>query len=219
MSMKRLAGLKDDQTIQNLNLCEFCFLEPNKQILFVDEHTYTIPSVGSFVEGYILIIHQEHRDCFAEVPPEHIQGSKQQIRREMEHIYGNCIIYEHGRTGNCSQRRECKIDFHAHLHCLPADIDLSDRIAQDFRQIEVTTWSEIGELADSHPEYLYFESADGDLFFYPVDKRIESHYLRKRACEALELSSSYANWRDYPFEDNMQRTVRAFNRMNGVDLS
>ncbi len=90
---------------------------------------------------------------------------------------------------------------------MPIGKDISDRIAQDHDRIVVDGWSEIKELVDDHPEYLYFESTDGVQYFYPVEGSIERQYLRKRICEAIGISTDYADWREYPFEEKRLNTA------------
>lgn len=206
--MRRFSDLGSDRPYDELDLCRFCYLAPNEEVLFENENVYVLPSVGCFVEGYCLLLHQEHKECFAEAADPSIRAAKYRTRQTIEAIYGNCVFYEHGRTGNCFTRGNCKIEFHAHIHCVPVDVDISETLAQDFQQIVLDDWTEIRDFAQNHPEYLYFETDDRRKYFYPVNQNIERQYLRKRICEAVGMSDKYANWREYPFEEKMDRTAQ-----------
>jgi hypothetical protein len=175
-----------------------------------------MPALGGFVQGYVLFVHQDHKDCFAEVINPMTVQSKRQLRSVLEHIYDACIFYEHGRAGGCFERGDCRIDFHAHLHAVPVDIDISDVIAEDFQQIRIDSWKEVTTLGQEYPEYLYFENNEKEQYFYIVKGSIENKYLRKRVCESLDFPLEYADWRRNPFYDNMSRTVETVEKYESV---
>lgn len=206
--MRRKSDLNDDSTNPgDLDLCRFCYLNDDETILFQNDVVYVIPALGSFVRGYVLFIHQDHKDCFAEGMDRTIVRSKRRLRSLLEDIYDACIFYEHGRAGGCFERGNCRIDFHAHLHAVPVDVDISDVIAEDFQRIKIDDWREVATLSREHPEYLYFESENEEQYFYVAEGSVEDQYLRKRVCESLDLPTEYADWRRNPFYDTMEKTV------------
>lgn len=193
-------------SMDELDLCRFCYLDKNERLIWEGRDTYVVPTVGCFVEGYVLLVHQEHLECFGEDVSSAAVDTKQRLRRAMERIYGDCTFYEHGRTGSCFTKGECKINFHAHTHCVPGDLDLQDQI--DISDpIEVDEWKELPDLASENPEYLYVEPASGQGYFFPVSEQIPRQFLRRRACEALGVDTAYADWREYPFRDKMAHTA------------
>jgi len=202
--MRRLESLNTDNPPDDL--CFFCYLPESRPVLYQDEHCYVIGTLGNFVEGYVLLVHQEHLDCYGDVDIDTVYEVKQRVRVAIEQKYGSCCFFEHGRTGNCATRGTQKICYHAHLHALPVAQSLAERLAQDFDPIEMTDWREIERLRAKHPHYLYYESPQGEMYFYPVDENVERQYLRKRACEAAEIPVERADWREYPMRENLQRT-------------
>lgn len=209
--MRRRETLNTDEDPRELELCDFCYPSPKygitPPILYEDENVYVMPSVGQFTEGYLLLVHQDHVDCFAEVPNPEIEAVKESIRDVLTETYGACCFYEHGRTGSCLMRSDSQICYHAHLHCVPVPKNYTERIEEDFERIPVDEWSEIGDLYDEYPHYLYLETDDGEKSFFVADENIERQYLRKRACEALDLDTELANWADNPRYDKIYETV------------
>lgn len=200
--MKRREELDTDADV-----CRFCYPSRDEDILYEDENVYVMPSLGQFTEGYLLLINKEHEECFGRVIDPERKKVKDRIRDVLEEEYGSWCFFEHGRVGSCLERGEKKICYHAHLHCLPVKKDFSDRLDREFKKIEVDEMSEIKELAEEHPHYFYLETFNGAKNFYIVEKNVERQYLRKRACEALGLPTSHANWRENPFKDRMEATV------------
>lgn len=207
--MKRLEDLDLDpgRAFDDLDLCKFCYVSPDEAVLHEGEETYVLPALGQFVEGYVLLVHQEHVDCFAEAVTERTVEARRRIRSALTDVYGSCCFFEHGRTGACFQRGSEKIDYHAHVHCLPVAADFSDRVTADFDHVAVDDWSEIAALAERNPHYLYVETDDGSKQFYPVQERIEAQYLRKRVCEELGLPTRYGDWSEHQFPERMADTI------------
>lgn len=218
--MRRKSNLNTENIkISEVDICKFCYLDDDETLLFQNDEVYVLPALGSFVSGYVLLIHQDHCDCFAEAMSITTARTKQKLRSLLEEVYQKCIFFEHGRAGGCFDRGNCRIDFHAHLHALPVDVDISDRIAEDFQQIQIDSWHDIVPLAEEYPEYLYFENSNEEQYFYVVEGTAEDQYLRKRVCESIDLPVEYANWRQHPFHDTMIQTIDQLqNRMREVDL-
>jgi diadenosine tetraphosphate (Ap4A) HIT family hydrolase len=204
--MQRRGDL-DEEAAGSIDLCDFCYLPDKRKVLFQNDIVYALPPLGSFVEGYVLLVSQSHDDCFADIMNQDIVESKKTVRETVEKVYGNCIFFEHGNVGNCFTRGNCKIDFHAHMHCVPTDKDISDRIAEDYNEFELNNIYELTEYKDRFPHYMYFENSSGKKYFYSIETSVESQFLRKRTCEAIGLDPMYANWREFEFRQNMKQTA------------
>lgn len=209
--MKKWRNLDTEKDPRDMDLCTFCYPAPRygmtPPILYEDEEVYVMPALGQFTEGYLLLIHQEHVDCFGDVANDHIDEVKERIRDALVDTYGACCFYEHGRTGSCLARGDSRICYHAHLHCVPIRKDFTDRITRDFDRIPVEEWPEVVDHYEDSPHYLYLETDDGQKSFFVAEDNIERQYLRKRACEALGLDVELANWADNPYWDRIYDTV------------
>jgi len=197
----------------SVDLCDFCYPSADRSILYEDETAYVMPSLGQFVEGYLLLINKDHRECVAEATNDQFRRVKAGIEDALSEVYGTHCFFEHGRVGNCYQRSTNRICFHAHLHCLPLPGGFVDRIAADFDGRVVEGVSELRSIREEMPHYLYVEPADGPPRVFSVETDIERQYLRKQACKTLGLDPSDADWQSNPFRDRMQSTA---DRLNGV---
>lgn len=196
-----------DLSDSDLDLCTFCYLPTERRVLYRDENVYVMPTLGQFVEGYVLLIHQSHVDCFGEVADDEILAVKRQVREAIEAEYGSCCFFEHGRTGSCFARGSRKICYHAHVHCLPIEEDFADRVSADFDHEILDSWTDLPEYYRANPHYLYLETDDGRKNVYAVEESIERQYLRKLACEALGISRELADWRAHPERETMAATA------------
>lgn len=189
------------------SLCDFCYPSEERNILYEDENLYVMPCLGSFIEGYLLVINKDHEDCYGEVMDEQRNQVVDSIKDVLRDEYGSYCFYEHGRTGSCFRRGTQKVCYHAHIHCLPISRDFHDLIDDDMPEIEVDDREEIVDVHDSVPHYLYLETDNGRKVVYDADEDIPRRYLRKKACEALELPKEHSNWKEMPFRENMERTA------------
>ena len=192
------------------NLCAFCYPSESRDILYEDDQFYVMPSLGAFREGYLLLLSREHRECVADVANQQFEWVKEGIADTLDNVYGNYCFFEHGRVGNCYQKSKDRICFHAHLHCLPLPDEFVDAVAEDFEAIEIDDISNLSDIRDSHPHYLYVETSSKNVLF-PVEEHIERQYLRKKACETLDIPTEYADWQTYPFRNRMTKTTGELN--------
>jgi ATP adenylyltransferase len=83
------------------------------------------PSLGGFVEGWVLILPKVHRLSFGTCPPEwldELDDLVAVVTGRVEDAYGEAAVFEHG-PAECATQAGCGID-HAHLHVVPTDVDL-----------------------------------------------------------------------------------------------
>ena len=209
--MEKWRNLETDKDPREMDLCTFCHPSPRygttPPVLYEDDEVYVMPALGQFTEGYLLLIHQDHVDCFGDAANGHVDRVKDRIRDVLVEEYGACTFYEHGRTGSCLTRGQARICYHAHIHCVPMAENFTDRIEQDFDRVPVDEWPEIADHYEDNPHYLYLETDDGEKSFFIAEENIERQYLRKRACEALGFDEEEANWADNPYWDRIYDTV------------
>lgn len=188
------------------NLCNFCYPSEDRDILYEDEDFYVMPSLGGFREGYLLLLSREHKECVSDIVNPRFKRIKEGIADTLDKVYGTHCFFEHGRVGNCYHRSKNRICFHAHLHCLPLPSGFADTVAEDFEAIEIHDISSLSDIRSSNPHYLYVETSTGKMVF-PVENGIKRQYLRKKACEKLEIPTEYADWQTYPFRKRMANTA------------
>lgn len=190
--------------------CRFCFPPEREHILKETHNFYVIPSIGSIVEGYLLLNIKYHAPSFGEMP-EHFLDEfltlKDEIKDALEHVYErDCIFYEHGRAGiSITLQGEDKISYHAHLHCVAINVDLLEVICKDYRPLKINEWKEVMQLAKKYPHYLYYENKE-NVYFFPVDIYVRPQYLRSCLAEALHIPDA-ADWSREPKWGNIEKSV------------
>ncbi|MFB6265583.1 MAG: hypothetical protein ABEI07_00690 [Candidatus Nanohaloarchaea archaeon] len=189
-------------------LCTFCYPSEEEDILYEDDKVYVMPALGQFVEGYLLLINRDHKECFAEVIDDDRKRVKDRVKEVLEDEYGSYCFFEHGRVGSCLDRASNRICYHAHIHALPVPQDFTGRVEEDFERIPVDDIREVSGLREEHPHYFYLETFNGRKSFFAVDRNVERQYMKKRACEAMGISEEKADYVNHPFREKMRKTAQ-----------
>jgi hypothetical protein len=137
-----------------------------------------------------------------------LEKMKEIVRRAYQKVYGTRgVSFEHGKAGSClwgiqTHKNMKDLCHHCHIHFLPREIDIRDRIKQYLsEEIIVKNINELKivrkEILEAQP-YLYFEDSENIGYVYPVeDQSIPRQFLR--TCVAEELGIPHlADWITYP---------------------
>lgn len=181
----------------------------SSRIVISTENYVVMPTVGCFREGYLLIVTKKHYYSFADVPLEMMEEIERLIERVkalLRDLYGqNVICFEHGGAV-CSMSMGSCID-HAHLHILPYNGRLTEEIkpfALKSKQIEGL--SNLRQYVASNTPYLLWQDADDSMFV--VDSGfVPSQFLRRVIAAHYGIPNKW-DWRQYPFVDNMEKTIK-----------
>lgn len=157
------------------------------------------------IPGHLMISSKAHYGSAGEIPEElqeEMIALKNLLREQVSQINGNAIFYEHGRAGCCMKAnpngQKCE---HFHLHCLPADLSISEKLKVKYSEISMNSFKEIRDLFLEQGNYLFFENTKEEQYFYPAeDHKVESHLLRTVICQALGISDR-SDWESYPSEE------------------
>lgn len=93
------------------------------------ENFVVLPTIGQIVEGYLLIVSKQHYLSFGHIPAQcfrEFMNLKEETRQVLSEVYTSPIFFEHGPISE-SKRGGCCVE-HAHLHVVPARIDLLDKL-------------------------------------------------------------------------------------------
>lgn len=179
------------------------------------------PTIGCFVEGYILLVPKKHIPCFGALDAEHLRellhSLLPEICRRMQSIYGPVCVFEHGVMNEYCRGGGC-VD-HAHLHIVPCSLNLSSVVARfpGFRPL-------LGPepLKQYHKMSIpYLLSSDGSTGLFVCDAtRVPSQLFRRIVAHQCGRGD-YWNWRTNPFYDEMVTTYNnckhAFDNMALID--
>jgi len=181
----------------------------NKPLL-ESEHFVVLPSLGSLVEGWLLIVPKKHFLNMGAIPVEFMQ-ELQSVKLSVGHLlkakYGSVCTFEHGPS-KPNKKVGCSVD-HAHLHMVPISFDLVQAAAafmpQDASWVDARPESCRAAFGSGN-DYLYVEQPIG-CGRIAVHSGFGSQVLRKAIAAGIgKLDRS--SWRDYPEIEVVARTIQ-----------
>ena len=168
-------------------------------------------SLGALVEGWVLLVPNEHFLSMGAVPsrliPE-LQTLKKRVCERLTSIYGPICAFEHG-PAKARRNVGCGVD-HAHLHLVPIAFDLATAAAPYLPQN--SRWERADQAlceaaARDGEDYIYIEQ--------PINRArilrhqdLGSQILRRAIAAHIGISDDF-NWRTHPQIENVNRTIRA----------
>jgi diadenosine tetraphosphate (Ap4A) HIT family hydrolase len=186
--------------------CVFCEPDP-ALVLYAGPRFGVCFDVSPLVPGHLIIHSHEHHGCAGEVPRAEmaeLDALRRQVTDLVRGAYGAATLYEHGRAGHClSDGPEHRLCHHFHLHCVPGDLDVSDRLAPRFDRIDMAAYTEISDHYEQHGDYLYLEDDQGRQSYFVVNKKIERHLMRTLIAERLGHPGR-ADWRQHAAADMLR---------------
>lgn len=193
---------KGSISMQNktIDFCTFCSQEKDK--IYIKTENFTVwLAIGQIVEGYSLIMPNDHYHCIGALPDilkkEYLQ-LKQKVRNLLTKYYGACIFYEHGRVGYCNVQPGEQLCYHGHLHAVPVAIDLLESFKADgLFPIELEDDREFFKAYMEYGHYLYYEDVTSKKFLVPITQPLQRQYLRFLTAIKI-VRPELANWQEYP---------------------
>lgn len=182
------------------------------QPLFESANFAVIPSLGSLVEGWLLVVPKRHFICMGALSDplaEEMREVTTTASTELKKKYGEVCAFEHGPCG-ANRAVGCGVD-HAHLHLVPLTFDLAE--AATCFLPSGNTWS-TASIEDCRlafaagMDYLYLEQPLGAGRIV-VGRLLGSQVLRRAIASRIGRPEEF-NWRDYPETENVAKTISAF---------
>lgn len=180
-----------------------------KRSIFETENFACVPSIGSFVEGYLLLIPKQHFLSSLSMPEAHLKELLC-ILNILSSFYQDCyhssyIVYEHGSSSLDNIGGMSVV--HAHLHLVP----YSSSLLPELNEFKFLRFKDILETrsyylsSNQNNPYLLFKDTNNFIYF-AISENIPSQYFRKKVCDSCGLTGM-GDWKEYPFIDNIKRTL------------
>lgn len=172
------------------------------------------PSVGSLVEGHLLVLPRSHHLAFAPLwatDNGELTELLRAVKARLTTVFNQDVyLFEHGPAAH-GLPVGCSVD-HAHLHLVPLQFDLF-AAACDFEP--ALRWHPANRerlAADyaSGSSYLYVELPSGDAWATLAVEPLPSQFFRRVIAERLKLDNY--EWRIAPRPEVTQRTLRSLRR-------
>lgn len=197
--------IKNNQCTIN---CPFCNDEMIPKIFFKTKYFKVIPSIGPLKEGHLLIITKKHFTSIAKIPLMYFHDLKKIYsitRNLLSKLYSEPIFFEHGTNTMINYSGQSIV--HAHIHILPASINLSNKLRQCFLEKKISFLHDLKSRTEKQYDYLFFENNNREKFVYIVKDKLPSQYLRRIIAESLGNGGMW-NWKEYPLYENVERTMQ-----------
>lgn len=182
--------------------------ESYNQVLFQSENFVVIPSLGSLIEGWLLIVPKEYSLCMGNLSSTlllELKNLTSFVTAILKSEYGHVVSFEHG-AHLPNNAIGCGVDY-AHLHLVPLDINLKSELTSNNYLLD---WNEVSGIeltslyAANNLPYLYIEK-DGQ-HFIASNSNIPSQLFRKIIANFLGMPNQY-DWKSFSKIDQINRTI------------
>ena len=166
-----------------------------------------LPSLGSFIPNWLLVLPKEEQISFAKVNKEHfleLQDLVNHITHKLDMKYYS--IFEHGPLV-AKSKVGCSKDY-AHIHIVPHEIKMNNPLLSEYKWKKFDNWISLLNSIDKNKEYLFF--GKGEQWFLTQSMDFQSQFFRKIIANDLNLDRFY-DWRKFPFYSNVNQTIKSFN--------
>ncbi|GKS59809.1 hypothetical protein YTPLAS18_33360 [Nitrospira sp.] len=209
-----------------MNNCRLCSeLESQTSVwnkpLFESPNFVALPSLGSLVEGWLLLVPKRHFISFGAIPesflPE-ILEIKQFLFNLLVQHYGTAAAFEHGPY-MASRSVGCGVD-HAHLHLVPIRFNLAQAVLPYLPSDANWEVADLTHCRIAHAtgeDYLYLEQPIGS-------GRITTHHdfgsqlFRKAIAARLGMENQY-NWREHHQLPTVLTTIKRLQTLSTFQAS
>jgi len=182
-------------------------------VLFESENFIALPSLGSIIPGWLLIVPKTFKLSFSELSASFLEEAEyfvDSIKSMASERFGSDFVcFEHGPT-KIDSSTGCTIDY-AHLHFVPINKDsfyFNVKESQNYLWRSISGLQELATSTDNSMDYLYFSLPDG-VSFISQSTNFPSQFFRKVIAKSVGMETSY-NWKEYPYRDNILETIRAY---------
>lgn len=194
--------------------CRFCDIFNGKYTyeeidkpIFETEKFALITTIGALIEGWVLIVPKKHCYSMKEFyGDEDFNNFLNRTIGLLEGTYSKKIIaFEHG-ANDFNSLTSCGTN-HAHLHLLPFDISLVDRIIENYNWNKIRFNEKLP--ISNNAEYLIYSeflgtSEKNDTYLHVLEKPI-SQYFRRLIAEQINRPNEY-DYKEYLMLDNTVKT-------------
>lgn len=197
----------------NPRLCALCssISEPSNswdRPIFESQNFVAIPSLGSLVEGWLLVVPRQHFISIGALTTdlrEEFTTFKLDVTARMSSAYGDICAFEHG-PGAPHRDVGCGVD-HAHVHLVPLCFDLMDAATACLPGVawETASWSACNRAAAEGLDYLFIEQP-ARVGRIAVAQQFGSQVLRRAIALRIGRPDQF-NWRTHRHEVNIERTI------------
>ncbi len=197
-------------------LCEAlsrpCKATLENTVLIESEHFVVMPTLGQFIEGWLMVVSKSHKRCAREHSTHELAELDDLVARTQTLVhtyYGPAMVFEHGPSDSPGSQAGCCVE-HTHIHVVPCanSQNFFEKIA--FRRVGECTISDLSlSIQEKSRGYLIAGSdmASRRLNLYEVDCPAPRQYLRQVLAVVCNKTALW-DWRQNSCLENIQKTLR-----------
>ena len=191
--------------------CRFC--HSDEALVDGDDQVFVLPSLGSFVEGWLLVVPQRHVIALVELTDGERRRFLHFLRTYeaiVEATYGPHVTFEHGPAAP-GRLAGCGVD-HAHMHIVPTRVDLRQGAKQFGPNLKFDLAADLWDAAEPHGrglDYLYLRDQQGRSWI-SADVAVPSQLFRRVLAQAMNVSEW--DWKANGRMATVRRTLATLDR-------
>ncbi len=183
--------------------CVFCDIDFSKienTIIYESEFFYVLPTIGSLVDGYILIVSKRHVNSSVCLNKYELNEYKNLISKYQNifiKVYGKTpIVFEHGTY----DKNSASSVIHAHTHIVNINFKNEKEILDKYNFFEIDDFS----LIEKSRNYIKYIS--NDKIYITYDFPSVSQFMRILVSNEIGIYDKY-DWRSEKFLSNIISTI------------
>jgi diadenosine tetraphosphate (Ap4A) HIT family hydrolase len=203
--------------IQSGKLPDFCDADIGSRILHQTDRFVVMADISPLVPGHVMIVPKAHILCYGAVEDTEraeFSGLVKAVRTILREHYGPSVMLEHGTS---SLEPVADHVTHAHLHIVPADIDIRDSLV-NFNTTTIASLSDLSRWAARDEAYVYFESCSGERLVADRIVDIRRLFIRSAIAARIGLADPLWDWRRHILSNNLRSTVETLRQADWKSL-
>lgn len=172
-----------------------------------------LPSLGMFVEGYLLIVPKQHYFSIAQIPDnlfKDVYELRKFVMNLNKEIYNSSTtFFEHGSCSSHLRGAACVL--HAHLQSVPLNLDLKPQLVKYLGDpAEIDEYDELKIMYSKGTPYIFYERFDEKKFVWEVSVA-PSQLFRQFLAKAVALNELW-DWRSHPMKEKILSFISKYER-------
>lgn len=210
-------GGTDGPSVRNCAYCKYLqgdteSVESNERTLYRSENFFVIPTVGQFINGYLLIIPYRHVMSNGELGHEVLTEFNEVLTDVIEILQlsypdaNSFLVWENGSGSSGAGKAKDSL-VHSHVHVAPSSLT-----SEAIEEISGFTFDEISlyDLKDyKASSYLLIRTPDPERWkILKTDQvYIPRQYIRQLIADEVYIHDESWNWRTHPYYEKMHQTL------------
>lgn len=189
------------------------FFEPTSynKVLFESDNFIVIPSLGSLLPGWLLIVPKEFSLNLSQLSSKELRELDDlALRCEVklqDKFQSKVVRFEHGPAIRQS-KVGCGVDY-AHLHIVPVNFDLIEvletGLSIHYNWIEIESIRSLAKTTHQS-DYLYYRNSTNQHYVTYQDS-VPSQLFRRVIAHQLSAPETF-DWKSFPQVDTIQETIK-----------